>query len=112
MVVPFLVRMFLVGHLNTYQTAGVRPGTTTSTSTRLGTTSAGCPVGLFEAASNQLLCPCHQSTFDVLHGATPIFGPAAARLPQLPLVVGLDGVVYATGGFSDPPGPSFWNRST
>jgi ubiquinol-cytochrome c reductase iron-sulfur subunit len=75
-------------------------------------THAGCPVGLFEAASNQLLCPCHQSTFDVLHGATPIFGPAAARLPQLPLVVGLDGVVYATGGFSEPPGPSFWNRST
>jgi ubiquinol-cytochrome c reductase iron-sulfur subunit len=75
-------------------------------------THAGCPVGLFEAGSNQLLCPCHQSTFDVLHGAAPIFGPAAQRLPQLPLAVGDDGVVFATGAFSEPPGPSFWNRST
>jgi ubiquinol-cytochrome c reductase iron-sulfur subunit len=74
-------------------------------------THAGCPVGLYEAGSNQLLCPCHQSTFDVLNGATPIFGPAAARLPQLPLAVGADDVVYANGGFSEPPGPSFWNRS-
>ena len=73
-------------------------------------THAGCPVGLFEAATHQLLCPCHQSTFDVLRGATPIFGPAGAPLPQLPLIVGADGSVQAGGGFSDPPGPSFWSR--
>jgi ubiquinol-cytochrome c reductase iron-sulfur subunit len=73
-------------------------------------THAGCPVGLYEAASHQLLCPCHQSTFDVLDGARPVFGPAAARLPQLPLTIGPDGVVRAGGGFSEPPGPSFWNR--
>lgn len=71
---------------------------------------AGCPVGLYEAASHQLLCPCHQSTFDVLDGAKPIFGPAAAPLPQLPLTVGDDGIVRASGGFNEPPGPSFWNR--
>ena len=29
-------------------------------------THAGCPVGLYRAESHQLLCPCHQSTFDVL----------------------------------------------
>ncbi len=75
-------------------------------------THAGCPVGLYEATSHQLLCPCHQSTFDVLDGAKPVFGPAAARLPQLPLAVDGDGRVYATGGFSDPPGPAFWNRSS
>ncbi len=75
-------------------------------------THAGCPVGLYEATSHQLLCPCHQSTFDVLRGAEPVFGPAAARLPQLPLSVGPDGVLRATGGFSTPPGPAFWNRST
>jgi ubiquinol-cytochrome c reductase iron-sulfur subunit len=74
-------------------------------------THAGCPVGLYEASSHQLLCPCHQSTFDVLDGAKPIFGPAAVRLPQLPLAIDLDGYVYATGGFSAPPGPSFWDRS-
>jgi ubiquinol-cytochrome c reductase iron-sulfur subunit len=75
-------------------------------------THAGCPVGLYEAASHQLLCPCHQSTFDVLDGAKPVFGPAAARLPQLPLSIDADGHVVAAGGFSEPPGPSYWNRSS
>jgi ubiquinol-cytochrome c reductase iron-sulfur subunit len=74
-------------------------------------THAGCPVGLFEAATYQLLCPCHQSTFDVLRHARPIFGPAAAELPQLPLLIEDSGDVRAAGGFSSPPGPSFWNRS-
>jgi ubiquinol-cytochrome c reductase iron-sulfur subunit len=75
-------------------------------------THAGCPVGLYEAASHQLLCPCHQSTFDVLNGAKPVFGPAAVRLPQLPLAVDASGHVYATGGFSEPPGPAFWDRKS
>jgi ubiquinol-cytochrome c reductase iron-sulfur subunit len=75
-------------------------------------THAGCPVGLYEATSHQLLCPCHQSTFDVLNGAKPVFGPAAVRLPQLPLAVDATGHVYATGGFSDPPGPAFWDRKS
>jgi ubiquinol-cytochrome c reductase iron-sulfur subunit len=75
-------------------------------------THAGCPVGLYEATSHQLLCPCHQSTFDVLNGAKPVFGPAAARLPQLPLAVDASGHVYATGGFSEPPGPAFWDRKS
>jgi ubiquinol-cytochrome c reductase iron-sulfur subunit len=74
-------------------------------------THAGCPVGLYEATSHQLLCPCHQSTFDVLDGAEPVFGPAASRLPQLPLAIDTSGHVYATGGFSAPPGPTFWDRS-
>ncbi|HZQ58441.1 MAG TPA: Rieske 2Fe-2S domain-containing protein [Acidimicrobiales bacterium] len=74
-------------------------------------THAGCPVGLFESSTYQLLCPCHQSTFDVLRGARPIFGPAAVSLPQLPLYVDSDGNVRAGGGFSSPPGPSYWNRS-
>jgi ubiquinol-cytochrome c reductase iron-sulfur subunit len=74
-------------------------------------THAGCPVGLYEATSYQLLCPCHQSTFDVLDGAQPVFGPAAERLPQLPLAIDAQGYLYATGGFSEPPGPAFWDRS-
>ena len=32
-------------------------------------THAGCPVGLYREASNELICPCHQSTFDALRGA-------------------------------------------
>jgi ubiquinol-cytochrome c reductase iron-sulfur subunit len=74
-------------------------------------THAGCPVGLYEATSHQLLCPCHQSTFDVLDGAQPVFGPAATRLPQLPLAIDAQGYLYATGGFSEPPGPTYWDRS-
>jgi ubiquinol-cytochrome c reductase iron-sulfur subunit len=73
-------------------------------------THAGCPVGLYQADTHELLCPCHQSTFDVLRGAEPVFGPAAAPLPQLPLRIGDDGVLRAGGDFSDPVGPSFWRH--
>ena len=73
-------------------------------------THAGCPVGLYQAASHQLLCPCHQSTFDVLHHAKPQIGPAAAPLPQLPLRIDAEGFLVARGDFSDPVGPSFWHH--
>lgn len=71
-------------------------------------THAGCAVGLFEAGLDMLLCPCHQSTFDVLRAAEPTGGPAARPLPQLPLYADADGTLRAAGGFSSPPGPGFW----
>ena len=71
-------------------------------------THAGCPVGLYEADTHELLCPCHQSAFAVLEGARPVSGPAAWPLPQLPLAVGDDGVLRSTGDFSDPVGPGWW----
>lgn len=71
-------------------------------------THAGCPVGLYESENCQLMCPCHQSTFDVLRGAQPTGGPAARPLPQLPLYADGDGTLRAAGGFSSPPGPGFW----
>jgi len=74
-------------------------------------THAGCPVGLYQADTHQLLCPCHQSTFDVLHHARPQDGPAAAPLPQLPLRITPDGFLVAQGDFSEPVGPSFWRHS-
>ncbi len=74
-------------------------------------THAGCPVGLYLAATHQLRCPCHQSTFDVLDGASPVYGPAARPLPQLPIGIADDGSLYAKGDFTDPVGPSFWNLS-
>jgi ubiquinol-cytochrome c reductase iron-sulfur subunit len=74
-------------------------------------THAGCPVGLYQATSHQLLCPCHQSTFDVLHHARPQIGPAAAPLPQLPLAIDADGYLMARGDFSEPVGPSYWRRT-
>jgi ubiquinol-cytochrome c reductase iron-sulfur subunit len=71
-------------------------------------THAGCSVGMYESTTHQLMCPCHQSTFDVLRGAEPTGGPAARPLPQLPLSVDGDGNLCAAGGFTKPPGPGFW----
>jgi len=73
-------------------------------------THVGCPVGLYQAEVGLLLCPCHQSTFDVLDGARPIFGPAARSLPQLPLGRNERGELIALGDFSGPVGPGFWDR--
>lgn len=72
-------------------------------------THAGCPVGLYRARDQVLICPCHQSTFDVTRGAVPVFGPAARALPQLQLEVGPDGYLVAVDDFDEPVGPSFWN---
>ncbi len=72
-------------------------------------THAACPVGLYQADTHQLLCPCHQSAFDVLDGAKPVFGPAKRPLPQLPLEIGPDGVLRARGDYAVPVGPAYWN---
>ena len=72
-------------------------------------THAGCPVGLYEQDRKQLLCPCHQSVFDVLDAAAPTAGPATRALPQLPLGVDEEGYLIAVGDFSGPIGPGFWN---
>jgi ubiquinol-cytochrome c reductase iron-sulfur subunit len=74
-------------------------------------THAGCPVGLYRAKEHLLLCPCHQSTFDVLRGAIPVFGPAARPLPQLPVEVDAEGYLVALGDFPDPIGPGFWDMT-
>ena len=73
-------------------------------------THAGCPVGLYRSTSHELLCPCHQSTFDVLDGCRPVFGPAARSLPQLPLQVGDGDYLMAQGDYTEPIGPGYWNR--
>lgn len=73
-------------------------------------THAGCPVGLYNRESQQLVCPCHQSTFDVLKACEPVFGPAPRSLPQLPLGVDDEGFLVATEDYHEPIGPGFWNR--
>jgi len=75
-------------------------------------THLGCPVGLYERQQNLLVCPCHQSMFDVGDQATPIFGPAPRPLPQLPLYVDAEGYLRAQSGFDQPTGPGFWERTT
>jgi ubiquinol-cytochrome c reductase iron-sulfur subunit len=73
-------------------------------------THAGCPVGLYQAQTQELFCPCHQSTFSVPQGCKPTFGPATRRLPQLPIGVNPEGYVVAMGDFPEPVGPGYWSR--
>lgn len=70
-------------------------------------THAGCPVGLYESETNELFCPCHQSTFDAARGAIPTFGPTARALPQLPMGVDDEGFLVALGDFTEQVGPAF-----
>ena len=71
----------------------------------------GCAVALYEQQTKHLLCPCHQSTFDVPTGAKVIFGPAARPLPQLAIKVDEKGYLVAAAPFNEAVGPSFWERS-
>ncbi len=75
-------------------------------------THAGCPVTLYEEQFQQLLCPCHQSLFDIYDGAVPVFGPAPRPLPQLPLMVDDQGYLRAQADYDQPIGPGFWERTT
>jgi ubiquinol-cytochrome c reductase iron-sulfur subunit len=73
-------------------------------------THVGCPVGLYEQQTHHLLCPCHQSTFDVTRDCEVIFGPAHRPLPQLKISVDADGYLVSDAPFLEPVGPSFWER--
>jgi ubiquinol-cytochrome c reductase iron-sulfur subunit len=73
-------------------------------------THVGCPISLWEQQTHHLLCPCHQSTFDLADNGKVIFGPAARHLPQLPLAVDDEGYLIATSDFTEAVGPSFWER--
>ena len=73
-------------------------------------THVGCPVALYEQQTHHLLCPCHQSQFDVTDHAKVIFGPASRPLPQLPIAVDDEGYLIAQSDFHEPVGPSFWER--
>ncbi len=77
-------------------------------------THAGCPASLYEQQTSRLLCPCHQSQFEVLQDAKPVFGPATRSLPKLPIDVvdGPDGNQYfvARSDYNEAIGPGFWER--
>jgi ubiquinol-cytochrome c reductase iron-sulfur subunit len=73
-------------------------------------THAGCPVSLYEQETSRILCPCHQSQFDVTQGAKPVFGPAARPLPQLPLDIDDEGYFVAASDYIEAVGPTYWNR--
>ncbi|MFI0236611.1 Rieske 2Fe-2S domain-containing protein [Streptomyces sp. NPDC016845] len=73
-------------------------------------THVGCPISLYEQQTHHVLCPCHQSTFDLSDGARVIFGPAGHALPQLHIDVDDEGYLVAQGDFAEPVGPAFWER--
>jgi ubiquinol-cytochrome c reductase iron-sulfur subunit len=84
-------------------------------------THAGCPASLYEQQTNRLLCPCHQSQFNILDNAQPIFGPATRRLPMLAIAVDPttgnfvagkqqpDGTIIGQD-YTVAIGPGFWER--
>jgi ubiquinol-cytochrome c reductase iron-sulfur subunit len=74
-------------------------------------THVGCPVALYEQQTHHMLCPCHQSTFDLSDNGRVLFGPAARSLPQLKIHVDPEtGDLVASQDFQEPVGPSFWER--
>lgn len=75
-------------------------------------THVGCPISLLERTTHHLLCPCHQSTFDLADAGKVVFGPAGHHLPQLPLGIDTEGYLVALDDYLEPVGPSFWERDT
>ncbi len=73
-------------------------------------THVGCPISLWEQQTHNLLCPCHQSTFDLSDNGKVLFGPAARAVPQLPMGVDKEGYLIALSDFEEPVGPSYWER--
>jgi len=65
-------------------------------------THLGCPVGLYEQELELLVCPCHQSMFNIRNGAVPQFGPAPRPLPQLPLGYNDQGYLISTAPYDQP----------
>lgn len=70
-------------------------------------THVGCPISLWEQQTHHLLCPCHQSTFDLADNGKVIFGPAHRPLPQLPLMLDSEGYLVAQRDFPEIGGPSY-----
>jgi ubiquinol-cytochrome c reductase iron-sulfur subunit len=75
-------------------------------------THVGCPISLWEQQTHHLLCPCHQSTFDLGNSGVVVFGPAARSLPQLPIKTDAEGYLIADRDFTVPVGPSYFERDS
>jgi ubiquinol-cytochrome c reductase iron-sulfur subunit len=74
-------------------------------------THVGCPISLYEQQTHHLLCPCHQSTFDLADKGQGRLRPGRAPLPQLP-IGGRRGLPRRQSDFLEPVGPSYWERDS
>ncbi len=72
--------------------------------THMGCVVEWYPEKQFSFDFPHLFCPCHQSVFDIFHGAKVLAGPAPRPLPQLPLMIA-DNIITAAGDFDGPIGP-------
>ncbi len=77
--------------------------------THMGCTVEWYPEKQFNFNFPHLFCPCHQSVFDVFHGAKVLAGPAPRPVPQLPLMI-VDGIIAAAGDFDGPIGPQLGGK--
>ena len=76
-------------------------------------THVGCPISLNERTTHHLLCPCHQSTFDLADSAKVVFGPAARAAAAAAARWWIDeGYLVAQSDFDEPVGPSYWERDS
>ena len=73
-------------------------------------THVGCPISLYERTTHHLLCPCHQSTFDLADSAKVIFGPGRPSPPPAAAGGRRRGLPVAQSDFTEPVGPSYWER--
>lgn len=62
-----------------------------------------CTVTDWLAAKQVAQCPCHQSEYDLAHGARVVAGPAPRPLPALPLKIS-DGAPVVAAPFTDRVG--------
>jgi rieske iron-sulfur protein len=62
-----------------------------------------CTVMDWLASKRVAQCPCHQSEYDLAHGARVVAGPAPRPLPALPLKLS-DGAPVVSGPFTDRVG--------
>jgi len=68
-------------------------------------THLGCAVYAKLNQDGHIACPCHNSQFDPAKKAQVVGGPAQRPLPALPLGVGPDGSLIASGPIEGPIGP-------
>ena len=75
-------------------------------------THVGCPISLWEQQTHHLLCPCHQSTFDLGDSGLVVFGPAARVAATAADHDRRRGLPVARSGFTVPAGPSYFERDS
>jgi rieske iron-sulfur protein len=66
-------------------------------------THTGCEITEWAPEEQVLVCPCHESRFDVKDGAKVVDGPAPRSLPALPLKV-VDGMLVVAKPFTTAVG--------